>query len=77
MCVCTISKDIGRNKEKEICLPNKESISGHTYERTNMAAKCETNTAKNCKIFEAVNLRLHGHYTQVCRVCVKFPMLLT
>ena len=39
--VCTIWKDIGRNKEKEICLPNKESIRGHRCERTIMVAKCE------------------------------------
>ena len=27
--VYTISKDTGINKKKEICLPNKESISGN------------------------------------------------
>ena len=41
ICMCTILKNIGINKEKEMCLPNKESISGHKYERTNMATKCE------------------------------------
>ena len=35
--VCTISKDI--SKVKDISLPEKESISGHRYERTDMAAK--------------------------------------
>ena len=39
--VCTISKDIGLNKEKEICSPNKESISGHRCEGTNMAVRFE------------------------------------
>ena len=39
--MCTISKDIGINKENEICLPNKESISGHRCKHTNMDAKCE------------------------------------
>ena len=33
-------KDIGINKEIEICLPNKESLSGNGFERTNIAAKC-------------------------------------
>ena len=33
---CPISKDIGITKELEICLPNKESISGQTYEETSM-----------------------------------------
>ena len=28
VCVCPISKDIGINEGKEICLSNKESISG-------------------------------------------------
>ena len=45
--------------------------------KTNMAAKkeyrrdrrCErTNMANKCKLFEAVNLTLHGHYTHVCTV---------
>ena len=39
--VKTISKDIGINKEKEICPPSKESISDHKCERTDMVAKCE------------------------------------
>ena len=39
--MCTISEDVGINKEKEICLPNKESISCHRCERTTMDAKCE------------------------------------
>ena len=39
--MCTISKDIGTNKEEEICLPNKESINGHKCERIGMDAKCE------------------------------------
>ena len=39
--LCTISKAIVVNKEKEICLQNKECISGHICERTNMDAKCE------------------------------------
>ena len=47
--VCTISKDISVNKEKEIYQPNKKSIGGHRCERTNMAAKCEIfmNCSKN------------------------------
>ena len=28
----TISKDIGVNEKKQICLPNKENISGHRYD---------------------------------------------
>ena len=36
-----MSKDISINKESEICLSKKESISGHRCERTNMATKCE------------------------------------
>ena len=51
--VCIITNYIGTINENEIYLPNKESISGHRCERTNMAYKC--------KIFEAVNLTLHGH----------------
>ena len=39
--MCTISKDTDINKEKEICLPNKGSVSVHRYERTTMVAKCE------------------------------------
>ena len=39
--ICTISKDIGINKEKELCLPNKEAISSYGCERTNMASKYE------------------------------------
>ena len=43
MCVnvCTISKDIVVNMEKETCLPNKECMSGHRCERSNTTAKCE------------------------------------
>ena len=36
-----ISNDIDISKEKEICLPKKESVSGHNNERTNMTVKCE------------------------------------
>ena len=39
--MCTISKPIGINKEKEICLPNKEYICDHRCERANMAAECK------------------------------------
>ena len=39
--VCTISKVIGINKEKGICLPNKEYTNGHRYERANMVYKCK------------------------------------
>ena len=39
--MCTISKDIGINKEIEVCAPSKESLSGHRCERRNMPAKCE------------------------------------
>ena len=51
--VYTTSKDIGINKEKEICLPYRESISGHRCERTAMAAKCEMlmNCIKNFIVF--------------------------
>ena len=38
--VYIISKDIGINKEREICLPSNESISGHRCERTTVAPKC-------------------------------------
>ena len=31
--MCIISKVICINKEKEICLPNKEYINGHRYEK--------------------------------------------
>ena len=58
--VCTISKDIGIDEAKEICLSNKEYIRSCRFERTNVAYKC--------KIFEAFNLTLHWHYTHVCRV---------
>ena len=54
MLVQAISKDIGTNKEKEICLPNKEYLRDHRCERTNMDYKC--------KIFEALNLMSQGHY---------------
>ena len=58
MHVCTISKDIGKNKEKEICLPNKESISSHRCERTNMVAKCEMfmNCSKTSQAFTKRNI---------------------
>ena len=36
-----ISKDISINKEKAICILNKESISGQKYERIYMGTKCE------------------------------------
>ena len=43
MCIdahmCTISKVIGINEKKEICLPNKKHMNGHRCERTDMAAK--------------------------------------
>ena len=39
--VCTISNDIGINKEKEVCLTNNESISGHACERATMIVKYE------------------------------------
>ena len=47
--VCIISKDICINKEKEICLPNKECIIDHSCKRTNMVAKCKIviNCSKN------------------------------
>ena len=38
--MCTISKVIGINKEREICLPNREYMSSHTWERINMVVKC-------------------------------------
>ena len=34
-----LPKNVKYNKEKEIYLPNKESISGHICEKTNKAAK--------------------------------------
>ena len=37
--MCTISKVTGINKEKKICLPNKDDISVHSWERINMVAK--------------------------------------
>ena len=51
--MCIISEDIGMIKEKEICLPNKESISGHRCERTTMVSKCETfmNCSKTSQAF--------------------------
>ena len=51
--VCTISKDIGINKEKEIILPNNQYISGHRCERTTMVAKCEMfmNCSKDSQAF--------------------------
>ena len=49
MHMCTFSKDIGINMEKEICVLNKEFISGQKHEKTNVAAKCEIfmNCSKN------------------------------
>ena len=49
MCVWTISKDSDINKEKEICLPNKKSVSVHRCERITMVVKCEMfiNSSKN------------------------------
>ena len=44
--VCTVSKDIGINKEKEINVTNKESISGNRCERTTMTVKCVQNVVK-------------------------------
>ena len=41
-------------------MPNKENVSDHRCERRNMAYKC--------KIFEAVNLTLNGHYKHVYTV---------
>ena len=37
MCI-QVSKIIGINKEREICLPNKENIGDHRLERINMVA---------------------------------------
>ena len=51
----TIFKDIGRNKEKGICLSNNEYISGHGWERRIMAAKykifmnCSKNFIRICR----------------------------
>ena len=47
--VCTIPKDIGVSKERELWLPNKEPVSGQRCERTTMASKCEIfiNCSKN------------------------------
>ena len=36
------SMSIGINEKKQICLPNKEYISDHRFEGTNLAAKCKT-----------------------------------
>ena len=36
------------------------TLKDYKYERTNMAYKC--------KIFETLNLTLHGHYAYVCTV---------
>ena len=38
--MCTISKVVGKNMEKEIHLPNKEYISGHRWERINVVVQC-------------------------------------
>ena len=40
MCV-QFQKLLAQIRKKEICLPNKQSISGHKCERINMATKCE------------------------------------
>ena len=40
-CVHNFKKDIGIHEEKEICLQNREYISGNWCDRTNMAAKCK------------------------------------
>ena len=47
--MCTISKDICINKENKICVPNRESISGHRCKRTYMTTECEmfVNCSKN------------------------------
>ena len=100
-CIYTYVYSVKRywHKEKEICLPKREFISGHICEGTNMAAKYEMflNYSKNiigicriqmwlpnmeyirdqkcertsivykCKIFEVLNLALHGHYYFVFR----------
>ena len=39
--MCTFSKEIGKNIEKEICLLNKESLFVHRCEIPTMAIKCE------------------------------------
>ena len=52
--------------KKQIWLPNKEYVRDHRCERTNVAYKC--------KIFEAVTLRHHGHYTYVCTVLKMFAI---
>ena len=39
--MCTISRDSDVTKEKEICLSNEDSISGHRCEGTAMVAICE------------------------------------
>ena len=36
---CTITRVIGINKEIELCLPNKEYISGHIWGKRNMVVK--------------------------------------
>ena len=45
--------------KKQIQLPNSEYLRNHRFERTNLAYKC--------KIFVAVTLTHHGHYTHVYR----------
>ena len=40
MCV-QFQNILAYNEENKFCLPNKESISGHRFEKTNMAVKCE------------------------------------
>ena len=55
---CTISKDNGLDKEKQICLSNRESLSGHRCERRKMAAKCEMfmSAVKTCKNLHKTNM---------------------
>ena len=65
--MCTISKDISINKEKEICPPSKESMCGHRCRRTNVAAKCEMfmNCSKNCiGICQKTNMTTKQEYVR-------------
>ena len=52
--VWTVPKVVGKNKEKEICLLNKEYTNCHWWEITRMSAKCKIfmNSSKKFIVLE-------------------------
>ena len=68
--LCTVSKDIGINKEKEVYLPNKELINGHRCERTTMTVKCKITVMT--KLFIMLGLEIFTQHFTLSHACSTF-----